>query len=271
MFNPRNFFFRKLFSICFRLILLLLATWIVASQRNLLELWIYLLILVTYVLIYLWSVKADRSSIRIFNDAALIGIVLIGKDISILSNFVFLSLPLVNAPNHSGKNDKSTLFYLVQTTILVVIMLDSYFRSAVISLEAAISYSALSLIFFISNMRKNREDESDAIEDRIEGVAISEGGRKAYNFYKPIINYVNEFESWVVPLPVIDNIICLSMSSKNNLWLVNSSNYILEYRFKNHDTIRELIQNSNNSLYESIDVNIDGIHYKNAYLLTIKI
>jgi len=231
--NATDRLIKKIFSILFRLLLTLLSIFIIQSQDNSFPYWIYYLVIIIYLAIFFYFFLKDswfQSLCRLVNDYALITFVLYQKDLFLIPNYVLVVLPVVNAPNHSGR--KSSLLY----PILIVVI--GFLSGWEINWDLIIPIMILGLINVFRHYRSQVLDAKNDLVNLIEQFFTSEYEfRKFHNVYDLILDHIKSIK-YMKNMFSIDVLVCFLVKN-NRLLLLNSSKFI---RYFEIDKEQELIE-----------------------------
>lgn len=260
--NVRNLIFRKLFSIGYRIILVISASVIIYNYDNYFNNYTYIIATFVYLFIYFFSFFKEESMFRLLNDFLFSALVLFDKSPKDIIVFIFLILPFINASNHSGNNNKSITLAILHTG-LFVLMINT--NQGNFSLEI-FSFVSILIIFFFTVIRHKKEIESKLLHDLLDQYTVEFSGSKTHKVYQPILEAINNFNSLLFPVAEFDNLLCFCVTD-NYLWLVNSSNYVLEYNFSDINTVKKIILNNEINYSNKIEINIDGIDYNQSMLI----
>lgn len=247
----------KILSILFRLIIVFYALFIIITEDNALEIYWYFISIIPYGFIYFKTLFRDDwlSKIRLLNDFIFITFILFGKEL-VFFNLIFLSLPIINAPNHSGEK-KSTILYLLYIISFIVI------NEFVWSWTFIVVTSSLWLINAISNLRFQYFNNISKLNEQIE-IFLEKDLQinKTYKIYTGLINSINSINLIIGFKPYISQIVCFRVIN-DRLYLENSSKFVWSY-FIDEDNRSKLKDNDYNN---GIPLNINGKELPNNFFI----
>ena len=257
-----DFTFRKIISIVFRGLLVIYAVCLLLLNINFFPTYVYLAGFVTYVIIFAWLFGKDNylSKLRLLNDFLFIGLILYGKDLNSLINIIFLFLPIINSPNHSGSKRSSWVYILT-----VIILLISKVKPMYWTLLPVVILWSLSLFerfrFYLNVLQSNLF----SIIDRYEVKNYQFGN--THKIYRELIKGINssKLANWFQ----IEKIVCFIIKENNQLVLYNSSDFISVYSVKiEKETIKNL---KDGGLVRNIPIKLNSGESKINFFKAVKI
>lgn len=241
----------KLLSILFRFILIIYAAIIVLNEQNIIKTYWYFILILPYVFIYLKTLLKDKwfSKIRLLNDFLFIIAILYGKDLIFL-NIIFLSLPLINAPNHSGEKRSSLLyvFYIISFFVLNKFIWSGSFVVIALSLWSINGLSNLRFQYF-KNISKLNEQIEKFLETDLQI-------NKTYKIYRGLMKSLNSINLLIGFKPNISQIVCFRISEKR-IYLENSSSFVWSHKIQ-ESYVNKLRENKEKYFFSSIPLEING-------------
>lgn len=256
---------KRLISFLFRICLGTYAAIICISQVSYFHYLIYLAGFVLFFSIFILLHKKEGwlSRVRLLNDFLFIGFILWGKDVTLIQNYAFLILPLINTPNHSGsKKSKSAL----ALTAILYVLLAGYSNVNYWMFLPMIAVWVISLFhYFIYNLQSITTTLL-SIVDKSEFHEFQLGG--THKTYDEFIRSFNE--SKLANLFELKSIICFLQSHNGNYRMLNSSLFISSYSFKLNTSQNELL--NKDFILKNISLKINGILIeKNVFVKSFKI
>ena len=222
---------KKVFSILFRVIITSLAIIILSTQQSTFPLWAYSILIAVYLIIYFYLFLKDnwwQSLLRLLNDYTFIFLILYNRDIYLAPNYVLLILPIINAPNHSGKKS-----YSLYPVVIIVIGLLTSWRFEV---ELIFPLLLLGAINVFRHYRMEVLNTKNDLADLIGQFFTSEHEfRKFHNVYDLILEHI-ESKNFLKRLFTIDVIVCFLVKN-NRLLILNSSKFIRDYSIQNENKL----------------------------------
>ena len=213
----------KILSILFRLVLILFGIILIIIKDNTFNFYYYLLAVIPYIVIYYKTLFKEGiySKIRLLNDFTFILFFLWDKELDCLS-IIYLSLPIINSPNHSG-DKKSLLLYLFYILSLFAINNFEWSWSfLVMTLFLLIINQISSLRYeYINNIAELNNQIDKFLEKDLEI-------NKTYKIYKDLIRALNSMKLLIGFKPNISQIACFRIVNKK-VYLENSSEFIWSY------------------------------------------
>lgn len=242
----------KTLSIFFRLVLVTYGIYVITYTNNYFEsIWYYLSIIL-YFSIYFKTLFKDGygSRLRLINDYALIVFFIYGKELDLVCT-VFLILPVINSPNHSG-NKKSILLYFL-------FIFSFYFlNNFKFSWNFIIITLIIRIINFITDSRNNYFQNISKLNKEIELFLERELElRKSYKVYNGILQVLNDIDFLMLYKPKFSKIICFKIEKKKII-MENSSIFVWSYAIDDNfiDTVVNS-ENLENLSYSNIDLHIN--------------
>ncbi len=243
-----NKFTGKILSIFFRIMIVFFGLSIVLYRENYYELYWYILAIIPYIFIYIITIFKDGflSKIRLFNDYAFILFLLYGKGID-YTTICFLLLPIINAPNYTGKK-KSILLYVL--FIISLYTLNNYIFNW--------SFIYVTLVFvtinFIIDSRARFFNNVTNLNTEIESFFELELEiKKSYKVYEGIIKVLNKITFLMFYRPKFSNIVCFKIV-ENSIILENSSIFLWSHEIDHKEVFSLINDGDNQNLYSNIKV-----------------
>lgn len=253
----------KLLSILFRIIIIIYSIIIILNEPNIFPTYWYILGIIPYSIIYVNTLLKEGwySKLRLLNDFLFITFILYGKELDIL-NIIFLSLPLINAPNHSGEK-RSPILYVLYT--LSFFILNNFvwswsFIVVVFSLWAINGLSSLRYQYFSNISILNEQIEKFLEKD----LQIN----KTYKIYRGLIASLNSINLILGPKPDIKQIICFRISD-NRTFLENSSRFVWSYSIA-EDWVTQLMTNKEKYSLLPVPLEVNGNSILNNFFILNK-
>lgn len=214
----------KILSIFFRIIIIFFGLSIVVSRENYFQIYWYFLAVIPYSLIYFNTLFKDGfiSKVRLFNDYMFILFILYAKGID-YTTICFLLLPIVNAPNHTGRKKSIWLYILF---IISLYVLNKYVFDWSFLVVTTIFITINFIIDSRSRFFNNITDLNTEIEVFFEkDLEI----RKSYKVYEGILEVLNKIKVLIFYKPNFTNIICFKVID-DIIILENSSTFVWSYK-----------------------------------------
>lgn len=213
-----------------------------------------------YVAIYRPSSFYKSSpTLRLIADYLLINIIIYGKNIDNPMYTIFVLLPIINSPNHSGKT-RSILVY-VMAFITFAISSSNY---------NVITYAIImSFIVFISSFEVLRNWLLRFFSSVYSTIYDYYGKdihlNKTYSLYRDLIKLFKDNK--LSRLFDLNDIYCFRYIDANSLALVNSSSLAINISIKDGD---KFVSDINKYKYaHNIDIIIDGVNYNNNLFIRV--
>ncbi|CAA6821093.1 MAG: Unknown protein [uncultured Sulfurovum sp.] len=261
----REILIKYLTSILFRLILVFYGIFLLIIQENIVNIYMYIVLIIVYFFTYLYLIKGKRPFLRMINDYLFILFILFDKDVSQIYNFLFILLPIINSPNHT--QEKRRQFILVLITMTIFIILD--FRGTNILDFKDYIYISTALIFIIlitlfEYYRSQNTTKLFNIYSEIDEIA----SKKAHTSQVPeIYKYLIEKYNHQLKFD-IENIIGFQYHGSNNNKVIvrNSSVFIHSYKIstiikeveKKQVSYNQKIKLNNEEYKFNFSIKIDG-------------
>jgi hypothetical protein len=252
--------FDKALSFIFRLVTIIYALIIIGQNENYYETYWYYIVLIPYLIIY--SITLNRegviSRIRLLNDYAFILFILYDKGVTFTS-LTLLILPILNAPNHTGKK-KSIILYLI--FLLCLFVLNEY------SFDWKFIYPTLTFlaINFLVESRRRYLNKQRALNEQIEDFFDRQNNlRKIYSVYLEILKMMNKSNWFLFYKPHFYNVTCFRVSN-SSLKLIHGSNFVWSYNISAEGTLKllDIVQNKPGYLKQNnIPIEINKELYNN--------
>lgn len=270
-----DLFSKIIISLSFRLIIVLFAIYILFSQsyNNMFEYYVYVLIILGYSFLYFKLLENKKSTLRLLNDFFFIGLILLGKDLTNISNLTFIFLPFFNAPNHT-QNNRNVLILsgITAITIYLLVFLNNIYSSISDYINIFVSIFTISLIIYFEQKRSlflNKLFEVFELID--EKITPSNKITNIHDILKKIIDiYNNEILKKVFNSSSynLSSIICINITSYINIQ--TGTVFVKKITLKDSD-IKKLKSAMNESLHNSIPITLDDKITDNTMILKIKL
>lgn len=261
-----------LISLVFRLIIVLFAIYILISQsnQNFFSHYVYVIIIVAYMYIYIKTLENQKSNLRLINDFFFIGLVLLGKDLTIISNLAFVFLPFFNAPNHTQKN-RNVLFLSGITCITLFFLtffnnLESFTYEYI---DILVSLSIITLIIYFEQKRSfffNKLLEVFELID--EKVTPSNKITNIHEVLKKTIDIYNNdiLKNIFNSNTILKSIICINITSYINIR--TGTLFVKKVNLDDSD-IKKLKNADNYAVIENIEIKYDDETSKETIVIKI--
>lgn len=260
---------RRINSVLFRLMLCIYSILIVLFNNNLLENWIYWVLIFVYFVVYILLLQ--RPIFRLTNDFIFIGLILLGKDPNHPVNFIYFMLPIVNSINFSG--DKKSILLYIYTLGLYSFVL-CYFKNShnelynKSNLYYLIPIGILWIINSYTTLRVKIRNFRESLNDVVDGFYLKkEFIKRPHKIYDEIISAIHKSLN---DDQLIENLFCFVPSKQNDsrLFVVNGSAFLWKFEFESNDLPKRL-REKKEIINEPII--IEGIRKTNNLLLYSKV
>lgn len=255
----------KILSIFFRLIIVLYAISIIYIKDNYFQTYWYYLAIIPYLGIFMLTLLKEGfwSKIRLLNDFIFIDFILYDKKIE-FATFVFLMLPVINSPNHSGQKKSFLLYVFFISSLIFLTRFDFYFSFLFITL-------ILYIINLITESRNKYYSNIDALNKSIDNFLEKELElKKTFKIYSGLLKTLNSIKFLKLYKPNFTNIICLKIDN-NNINIENSATFV--WSLKTEDDFIELVNDKTSKedfdedLLSNINIEINHIQENNNFCL----
>lgn len=253
---------KKFASIFFRLSIVAIGWYIYADFPNLFEFWHYLAFTVSYIIVIsiLYHAKSKYPKLRMTADFIYIVAMVYGKTLNSPLITLYLLLPVVNSPNHTGgKRGVSPYVY----TLFAIAIVGNYVDAiklmplivvfAIIGLFEYVGYRITRFNTYLANVL------DEAYYNNIEL-------NKTHYIYKHIIKAINT-SSVLSRVIKLNDIYCLVLKSQN-FYIVNTSSFVLKCEFD--DKERLLGQLDKTAMLVDVEVKMDGRAIDNNICLKVR-
>ncbi len=246
---------KKIQSVIFRVVLILLAIGIIRNYPTQIPEFLYFIFLIAYFGVYLVLRIRDLALYRLIWDFLFINIIVLYRDSSVPLLFFFIITPLINAINYTGK--KSHYFFLLLLTIgslaFHIGKLDILFLLPVIG---------LGIMYFFSNMKYSQWNIEREITNQVDEYFRSPVKLKSHQIYIGIISKLNQYFHYNRPHG-IKRILAYTLKGEA-LWLVNASSFIWERNTSLDSVVLDKLKKKG-SLYARNNNEVIYYYYINKY------
>lgn len=250
---------RRLFSVLFRLIIVIYGIIIILTFENRFPIYVYLIGAVGYYLtLFIIYVKSYKLLIiRILIDYTFIVFILLGKDLTDFFIFTYTLLPLINLPNRTGIGKNLSLFLCIPISIIMFILLKNW--------VVIVPYFIILGINEFERLRMNIRNINQQQFRKIDNFYIDNYyPNKLYKVYRHIVDDIEK--TLIGKFIKVDEIICFRFNN-GGLKLYNSSKLILSYIIPNTE---EIIEGLDAELIKrDQEIIVDGISNKKNLVLVI--
>lgn len=236
--------FKLFISIYFRLVLIIYGIFLVNINNNYFDWYIYIILIVTYIIIYFKLLGLQKNTFRTLLDFFFICFILYDKNLNEIYNMIYLFFPLLNSPNHTGKKKK--LLILIILT-LVVIVLISFINKLPFELicEIFLIVFVLSILLYPEFIRNKTNEVIKNIYDDIDDVFSSNTEKIQLNdIFILLIDEINKLFSKSILIKdfKIEIISVFKVCKKTGRVTRRGSNKII-YRYKIATLIKKIKKN----------------------------
>lgn len=234
-----DFLQRKINSILFRFVLISYSISLLFLFENYFDTYLYVILILVYMSSYFLCLKYQK--LRLINDIGFMILITLGKNPNEVLIFIFLLLPIVNSINFSGVK-KSPLLYIY--TFITYLLLSCFFAHNY-NLDFLISnYTPIISLFFLwiidqyTSLRTKIRDFRESLNEVVDNFYTNkEVIKKPHKIYNLLINVINT----KIKKDYIKELYCFTtINDKSNLVVVNGTNFIWNYEFKDNEFLRKL-------------------------------
>lgn len=257
--------FRYFISFFYRMLLSSYGIVLLNINENKFSWYYYLLAFVVYWIIFLMCFTKDsiQSKIRFLNDYALIFLILYGKEYLRVDNFIFLLLPILNSYNHTGQRSAifTILLYIFPFAFLLysVPFNTTQILIPLLALVSINTFFALRNIVIQFNERLNQSFEKYYLD----GTDIGRAHRILQNFVK-----IHAQDKLIKIFVNINRLVCFKLV-ENNIYLINSSKFIIEWELNTNEELLKTLNKEKNA--KNIPVKIDDWDTTNNVIYQIQL
>lgn len=249
---------RRVFSLIFRFLLLSYGMYLFINFGTYDNILVFFLLVVLYISIYLFTRKKDRiwSIIRLVNDYLLINYLIYSTDSPKHLLFSLLILPIINSPNHSGRNRSIVVIYILMA--LSIFHLNQFAWN----FDSTATVIVFVLIGIMDIFRSNYIYRTEQLNSKIEGYLNTDFGlNKSYHIYRGLMSNLNSTRFFGFN---IDRVLCFRVLKNERIVLVNSSKFVINYSFSRDAYTNLLSISSKNTTSYGIEIQIENQAYVNT-------
>lgn len=226
-------------SLIFRLVLVFYALMFVCEQTtNYFSTIFYMLISLAYALSFF--VTRKKTLIRLLLLLIYIFLCLLGRDVTIPVNYIFLLLPVINSINYSGKERNTGVLYVGIVFIMVTLLYVNGERNIFKYLYDIIPISPLFCIDCYSWRQKKKKEKITETLDIIDDFFVVKDtfGVKPHTLYALLRDNLNQ----KLNMEIYD-ISCYTFTHED-YWIINSLNFKFDRKLKlNKEEIENVEKN----------------------------
>lgn len=282
MINQTNIFdsaIKKIISIIYRIVLVILSMYIIFKVENIFNIYIYIFITCMYVFIYFKINRKINGLARLILDYGYIIFILFDKELFTFPSIVLFLLPFINSPNHTSKyKNISVLFSISYLTFLVLYTSNSHYKQNIdesIFVDLFFCLLIISILVYLEYLRSLFIKEILEGYKKIDKIDFDKSrASNIPNIYAKIIEVLNNelLEKYYIRSK-ISFITCISLE-KEELNILNSSRFIFDLKLDNASVQKMYQIDKNNSMLYNLKFRIDekdfeeknivfNINYKN--------
>lgn len=268
-------FSKVLISFTFRLVIILFGIYILFTQahNNVFENYIYVFIIGIYITAYIKLLENRKATLRLLNDFLFIGLILFGKELTIISNLTFILLPFFNAPNHTDTN--RNVLILSGVTCLTIYLLTFLGNTSMgftyEYIDIIISLLIISLIIYFEQKRSLFLNKLFEVLELIdEKITPSNKITAIHDILKKIISiYNNEILKKIFSSSSsLNSIICIKVSSYIT---IQTGTIFVRKVLLDDSSVQRLKEAKNMELLSSIPITLDDKVIDKTMVLKIRL
>jgi hypothetical protein len=247
---------RNTFSFWFRIIIILFAIYLLYYSNNNTWPWgVYLAGSVVYFVLFFYLKRKEYSIARLLNDFAYILFIIYGKDFHNPVALIFILLPLINSPNHSGKSSSPVTLTILSFALLIYLIRDSdYFKSEDINFIIYLIVPIVLIlgIVLVEVYRSHKLRLKEQFHFKIENYYANtlKSIQKPYEILRDIVGIINDERISVFSIQLL---MCFRIK-EDRITLFRGSKFIFHYKLLNKESILEKLRTEGVAINESIEV-----------------
>lgn len=207
-------------SVLFRILILIFGYVIQSSCEGLVSGYLFAVVGFIYMALFAITRIKKLSIIRLLVDFIFINLVIYGRDINNPLCFLLVLLPIINAVNYSGTNNRSLLLMCLVTATFIFHLgaWESWILLPIVSLW---------MIFLVAHNQHKERDLQYGVTEHIDTYFTNQAEiTKPHVIYQHIIEDLNSY-FFYSKNKGIERIIAYSLKG-NTLWLINASVFLWE-------------------------------------------
>lgn len=266
-----DWFFRILSSFYFRLIIITYGIILLCLQYNKFPIYIYVILILLYIIIYIYLIYNMKHLLRTLLDFSFIFLLLYGKDLTLLYNYIYILFPLLNSSNHSNSK-RSLAFISLLTGIFLFLLI--LFNELDFKTNIHLFIPLLIIIFILipEYIRNKYKQKIETLFEAIDEINIDDNSNEdkyLKNRFEIVIKKINEiFENSILMKNVrIIMINAFSIENKENIIIENSNVFI--YKYNIDEIINDIKKDDLKDKIFDKNVNINGIEYSYTFNIVI--
>jgi len=256
LFSSGNILLGLKYSIIYRFIIIVYSIGLFFINDSNFILQNFLLQIVIYILIYIYLLYREKHFLRSVVDYTYIIFSLCNYDIFLYYNFVFLLLPFINIPNHTGLNRSPVIVFILSLfSFLILVFLQKQNIEIHIFLSVLFVFGFFLIISRFDIIKQENLEYIFKIYQEIDNSIINQPSRtQVPKVYRMLISELEK------KLNIkIDRILCFQ-SSQQNIELINASKFTLKYDFDFDSFLK-----TDRRAFKEFNIKIDSIE-KNVIL-----
>lgn len=263
---------KKIISLIYRIVLVILSMYIVIKVDNVFNIYIYIFITFIYLLIYFKINRKINGIERLLLDYGYMIFILYDKELFTFSSIVLFLLPFINSPNHTSKyKNIFVLLGISFMTFSILYISNSHYEQ---NLDMNILIDLIFCLFIISILVYLEYLRSLFIKEILEGYKKIDNidfdksrASNIPNIYAKIIEVLNDelLEKYYIKSK-INYITCVSLE-KEELNILNSSKFIFNLKL-NNASIQKMYQiDKNSKILYNLEFKINGNNEENKNIV----
>lgn len=266
-----DLFYRILSSFYFRIIIIVYGIVLIYLQDNEFPMYFYVISAVIYMVSYFYLMYNMKHLLRTLVDFSFIFLLLYGKDLTLIYNYIYILFPLLNSSNHSNSKRSLKFISLLTVVFLFILILASEldFKKNIYLFLPLIVIIFLLIPEFIRNKNKEKIEALFEAIDEIDADDTINKDKYIQNIFEILIEKINEiFMNTILMKNVrIIMINAFNISDKENIVIENSNLFV--YKYDITEVINDINENKKQDRVFNKKVNINDVEYSYTFNIVI--